>query len=94
MVRGSGHESGNDSSSSKFTYSGSLEHWNTAKIKYKSILHKAGLWDVTKLGTQSADESPAWSASESPAPSVQAPSIGQGEYYFALRDNVPRGPRR
>ena len=91
MVRGSGQESGTDSASSKFTYSGSLENWDTAKIKYKSILHKAGLWDVTKLGPLHADESSAEPVLEYVSPDPPPP-VARGEYYHALRDNIPRGP--
>ena len=84
MVHGSGSESG-DKESNKCTYDGTLHRWPPGKIKLKSALYKAGLWDVVEKGPSAVQTSP-----ESIAPGDES-TIPQ-EWYYAGRDNKVQGP--
>ena len=84
MVRGSGSESG-DKESSKCTYDGTLKRWPPGKIKLKSALYKAGLWDVVEKGPSAAQTQP-----ESIVPGYES-TAPQG-WYYAGRDNKVQGP--
>ena len=84
MVRGSGSESG-DKESSKCSYDGTLKRWLPGKIKLKSALYKAGLWDVVEKGPSTAQTQP-----ESIVPGYES-TTPQG-WYYAGRDNKVQGP--
>ena len=84
MVRGSGSESG-DKEPTKCSYDGTLKRWPPGKIKLKSALFKAGLWDVVEKGPSAVQTSP-----ESIAPGDES-TIPQ-EWYYAGRDNKVQGP--
>ena len=85
MVRGSGSESGDKESGNKGTYDGTLHRWPPGKIKLKSALYKAGLWDVVEKGPSAAQTSP-----EIIVPGDES-TIPQ-EWYYAGRDNKVQGP--
>ena len=85
MVRGSGNESGDKESSKSSYYDGTLKRWPPGKIKLKSALYKAGLWDVVEKGPSAVQTSP-----ESIAPGDES-TIPQ-EWYYAGRDNKVQGP--
>ena len=84
MVRGSGSESG-DKESTKCSYDGTLKRWPPGKIKLKSALFKAGLWDVVEKGPSAAQTQP-----ESIVPGYES-TTPQG-WYYAGRDNKVQGP--
>ena len=85
MVRGSGNESGDKESSKSSYYDGTLKRWPPGKIKLKSALYKAGLWDVVEKGPSTVQTQP-----ESIVPGYE--STTPQEWYYAGRDNKVQGP--